>query len=202
MASSGTRNEKPIVYQIVNLVNGKFYIGVTRFGLRLRKQQHLSAARLGKLKLPIYMAIRKYGEHNFKFLVLCEFDTAEDALQKEIDLIAELKPAYNVTNGGEGNSYWLGKKRSPETNAKISRTKTGVPMKHTSPLMEKTRAENMRGASLLRRKPVRCVTDGAVFESAQAASLHYKFSKLAVAAVASGRRNRIYGLSFEYIKAQ
>ncbi len=197
MASSGI---KPIVYQIINLMNGRFYIGVTKLGLRVRRLQHLKEARRGKFDFPIYRAIRKYGEDVFAFVQLCECETYEEALSKEVEMIAAMAPAYNATKGGQGHAHWTGKTRDVETNKKISATKTGIPRGYTPPHALEIFRENMRRAARSRRKPVRCINDGRVFDSAREASLHYNFDVSSVSKVAAGKRRQISGLTFEYIQ--
>lgn len=189
---------RPLVYQITNLVNGKFYIGVTKSGLQQRKLQHLRAARGRKQNFPIYLAIRKYGEDAFAFTALCECETYEEALVREIELIAEMRPPYNATDGGQGLCYWTGKVRDAETNRKISITKTGVSRGHTPPHALEIFKENMRRAARARRKKVRCINDGLIFDSAREASKHYGFHSTTVAAVANKSRQAVYGLRFEY----
>ncbi len=202
MASSGTVKIKPLIYQIINLVNGRFYIGVTKLGLPLRQQQHLREAKRGKLKFPIYRAIRKYGDEAFAFVVLCEFETYEEAMAREVELISIMKPAYNAAKGGQGLSYWTGKKRDAATNAKISKTKTGVSRGPTPAHALEVFKENMRRAARARRKPVRCVRDGRVFESCASASAHYGLHPTSVAKVA-GRDNRaVRGMRFEFVGVQ
>lgn len=200
MTSTGTKIIKPLVYQIINLMNGKFYIGVTKLGIRVRRLQHLKEARRGKLEFPLYQAIRKYGEDSFAFIVLREFDSYEEALAGEVLLISIMNPGYNATKGGDGVSYWTGKTRDVETNRKISATKTGVARGYTPPHALEVFKENMRRAARARRKPVICLNDGLVFDSAQTASLHYKFDRTSVASVACGQRKQIFGLKFEYMQ--
>jgi hypothetical protein len=95
--------------------------------------------------------------------------------------------------------YWLGKKRSAETNEKISRAKRGKPR---PPLPEATMhiyRENMRRAAANRRRRVICINDGREFASAKDAAKAHGLHKATLAAVASGRRNSVYGLRFRYL---
>ena len=148
MTSSGTI--KPVIYRIDNLIDGKFYIGVAGGGVLKRRREHFSAARLkvDKGRSKLYNAIRKYGEDQFQFSIMEELDTYADALAREVLLIAELAPHYNITKGGQGVTghkmprdiverlaaqqrgsigYWRGKTRPPETIEKIRRTKLDNP---------------------------------------------------------------------------
>ena len=85
------------VYETTNLVNGKKYIGVhTTF--------NLEDGYLGSGKL-IQLAIKKYGVENFKRRIIEQFETYEEALKREIELITDeivkSKEYYNLTLGGK-----------------------------------------------------------------------------------------------------
>lgn len=97
-----------IIYSFTNLVNGKVYIGQTSGPPINRMKDHIHAARKGAVT-PLYHAIRKYGEANFRFDVIASaLDDAIDDL--EILLIAQHKSytndvnshGYNQTRGGKG----------------------------------------------------------------------------------------------------
>lgn len=60
------------IYIIKNNVNGKCYIGQS-VKLRSRLKDHMRNAKNGKLDLPIYRAINKYGFHNFTVDILESF---------------------------------------------------------------------------------------------------------------------------------
>ena len=96
------------VYKITNIINNKVYIGITK-NIKSRFAYHKT--RFNKqnkkeyLEKPLYKAFRKYGIENFKFEVLFENLTDEEAANKEIELIAEYKSlshenGYNITKGG------------------------------------------------------------------------------------------------------
>lgn len=241
-------NDPALVYIARNTINGNCYVGVTRRSLDERRRRHLWEAKRG-VRGRFYNAIRKYGEEAFAWSVITECGAYHEALAEEVTQVALLKPAYNVTRGGEGAlgyrhtsaelkrmserrlgnpGFWLGKKRPAETIEKIRRTKAAQPpvrpwlgKKRDPATIEKIRAkklgvkrtqpadpsvialwtDNMRRAAAARRKPVICLNDGRWFESAQAASLAYGFSKNAVAAVCNPKKhntNSIYGLRFAY----
>ena len=73
--------------------------------------------------------------------------------------------------GSDG--HWKGKHRSAETKAKISAAKKGAPAPTPTPLMVKTRAQNMRDAAQKRRRSVMCVSDGVVYDDARLAATAY-----------------------------
>lgn len=217
MTSSGSVS----LYILRNTVNDKFYIGVTSRPVRLRWLEHARQARYRSHKGRLYYAIRKYGEDAFTVSVI---ETAPDIAAgklREIALIAEMKPHYNSTRGGDGtvghritaagrrrmseahigNKYNLGRRWPKDRREKMSATKKGCAAPPRSALMDATRAENMRKAALAARRKVVCLTDGRVFESAREASEHYGFDKTSVASVCSRQRGRqaVYGLRFEYV---
>ena len=91
------------IYIIRNTINSKVYIGQTKVSLKLRFQNHLSAARNGK-DYVIGKAIRKYGEENF-YIELLEECTIEELNKRERYWISYFnstnnKFGYNISIGG------------------------------------------------------------------------------------------------------
>lgn len=91
------------IYIIRNIVNDKVYIGQTKVSLKLRFQNHLSAARKGKDYI-IGKAIRKYGEEKF-YIELLEECTIEELNEREKYWISYFnstnnKFGYNISIGG------------------------------------------------------------------------------------------------------
>ena len=91
------------IYIIRNTINSKVYIGQTKVSLKLRFQNHLSAARNGK-DYVIGKAIRKYGEENF-YIELLEECTIEELNESERYWISyfnstDNKFGYNISIGG------------------------------------------------------------------------------------------------------
>ena len=136
-----------IVYEAINIINNKRYIGKTIKSLAVRKIQHeKSSSTKG-----FHGALKKYGIDNFKWNVLFETDNNEILAQKEIEYINLLRTfvgfedsnGYNRTLGGDGASPGdanvskrqttrnklrkasLGKIPSTKTKEKISSTLTG-----------------------------------------------------------------------------
>jgi len=94
-----------IIYKVINLINGKIYIGQT---LNNNKYYFGSGIKLKD-------AIKKYGKINFKRVILCFCNTKKELNAKETYWIKKLnstnkKIGYNLTFGGEG-----GFKHSEET---------------------------------------------------------------------------------------
>jgi len=93
------------VYLIINLVNGKKYIGQTRQDVLKRFKEHNKKTST----TIISNALRKHGKHNFKLLVLetnIEDKNTLDLLEKEyIHLLKTLVPlGYNNAVGGFGGN--------------------------------------------------------------------------------------------------
>ena len=91
------------IYIIRNTVNSKVYIGQTHVSIKLRFQNHLSAARRG-LDYVIGKAIRKYGEDKF-YVELLEECLIEELNEREKYWIAFFKATdnrfgYNMSIGG------------------------------------------------------------------------------------------------------
>lgn len=112
-----------IVYQATNKVTGHRYIGVTRKGLAQRERQHRQRAERGN-GFRFHLAIKKYGQENFVFEVMADFqDDEELAKAYECEAIAAYKPEYNLTEGGDGKAGPL----SPESLARFRAKRAGVP---------------------------------------------------------------------------
>lgn len=96
---------KGIIYKITNKVNGKSYIGQTRYTIEFRWKQHQHK----KDNTYFHNAIRKYGIENFTIEVLEECDI-KDLSSREIFYIAKFDTfanGYNLTIGGDGNRRLL-----------------------------------------------------------------------------------------------
>lgn len=123
-----------IVYQATNRVNGKRYVGSTIRPLKVRKYRHHTDANNGATTA-FHRAIRKYGKDAFDWVILSVHESAIGAAVQEIKVIAELKPEYNMTDGGDGPLTALGRttiglankgrKHTAETRAKMSAAHRG-----------------------------------------------------------------------------
>ena len=99
------------IYKIVNLINGKIYIGQTKNTLKQRFSGHKSAdTRVGR-------AIRYHGAENFVITEIATARTQEQADELERKYIKEydaIRYGYNIEEGGI-----LCHGRSNETNIEI-----------------------------------------------------------------------------------
>jgi predicted GIY-YIG superfamily endonuclease len=105
---------------VQNVLSGKAYIGVSKGNLH-RLQEHREGIKSNE---HLQNAIRRYGVENFRFESIEEWDTCEEALQAEHDIIVYLKAMgavlYNKTDGGRGCLN-----PSPETRMKMRLAKLG-----------------------------------------------------------------------------
>lgn len=92
-----------VVYQVTNISNGFRYIGYTSVGMQRRRIAHMNKAKSRESGCPkFHNALRKYGRDAFVWTVIAIFKNRSEALAEEIRLIAEFRPEYNLSLGGEG----------------------------------------------------------------------------------------------------
>jgi len=82
------------VYQIINKINGKVYVGK-------HMTKDLDDGYMGSGKL-ICRAIKKHGKENFKKEILHVFDNEEAMNAKEAELVVVSEETYNLCDGGKG----------------------------------------------------------------------------------------------------
>lgn len=124
------------IYQLVNLVNLKTYVG-SSVNLNRRLNEYLSllyvARNLKKGNSAILSALLKYGAANFgiKILELIEFESNQSKserkstiLSKEQHFIDLIKPDYNINKTAGSN---FGRIYSEEVRLKMSLAKKGKP---------------------------------------------------------------------------
>lgn len=108
------------VYLVTNTVNGKRYVGKTKWSLSRRWKIHLRDAATG-LGYALHRAIRKYGREAFLVEVVAEYDTEAEALGAEMRWIEHYETigerGYNMCRGGRGT---LGYRHTDEARAKQS----------------------------------------------------------------------------------
>lgn len=92
-----------MIYIATNKINGKRYVGKTDTTLDKRWYKHNKDVEYGSQR-HFHRAIRKYGKENFTFELL-EDCSSELNNEREVFWIAELKPEYNMTKGGDGG--WI-----------------------------------------------------------------------------------------------
>lgn len=111
-----------IIYCVVNLANGKRYIGQTHYSLEVRWKYHIKAARTGSM-CALHCAIRKYGAESFSVSKIDTASSTKELNDKEksyIVIFHTLAPiGYNLTNGGDSFRH------SFATRQKISKAVSG-----------------------------------------------------------------------------
>lgn len=91
------------IYQIINDINDKVYVGKTEYSLEKRFKEHCSdSQKQNEEHRPLYSAMRKYGVSHFHIELIEETDSPNE---REIYWIKEKNSysnGYNATYGGEG----------------------------------------------------------------------------------------------------
>ena len=94
------------IYQIVNDINQKIYVGKTEFSIEKRFKEHCNDAYNNRCeKRPLYAAMRKYGIENFHIELIEETDKPEEREIYWIEQKRSFKNGYNATVGGDGRRY-------------------------------------------------------------------------------------------------
>ena len=145
-----------IVYQHINSITNKCYIGWTSKTIDKRWQQHVDLSIKKHIDNKFQNALRKYGTECWGHKILVENLTNEEAKEKEkqlIELYNSYHNGYNSTKGGDGNN---GIVMSEESNIKRSNALRGKP-KNYKRMHGKTHKESskqkIRTAHLGKKKP-------------------------------------------------
>ena len=110
------------IYIVTNKLNGHQYVGLTTKTVARRWSEHKTSAVIGR-KTYLYSALRKYGPEVFEAQEYFAAFNAEDLSSLEREVIQDLCPVYNQTNGGE---HTRGRKHSPELLERIRLKNTGI----------------------------------------------------------------------------
>ncbi len=142
------------IYIITNTINGKQYVGQTRWSLRHRYAGHVADSKK-KGSSPIHRAIRKYGQASFTIapLLIVRSERAVEWLNLFEPLFIQrmqtLKPyGYNLHLGGDARSVHA------ETRAKSSAARKGK--KNAAPRSEEYRAKVRLKHTGAKRSPEAC----------------------------------------------
>lgn len=103
-----------IIYIATNRINGKYYIGKTKFILNKRKKEHENDAKNPNKKNTLFSrSLLKYGFENFDWEILIDNINEKEMLNDlEVFCIADLSASnklfgYNMTSGGDGGGFIL-----------------------------------------------------------------------------------------------
>lgn len=104
MANFKENKKYHYTYKTTNLINGRYYLG-------MHSTNRLDDGYLGSGKR-LYYELNKYGRDNFKFKILEHFNSREELVQAEKNLIGEdiLKDpnCLNIVIGGSGGNVGKG----------------------------------------------------------------------------------------------
>lgn len=92
------------IYEIINTINNKRYVGKTKFPIEKRFKTHIKNAKK-KINRYLYDSMNKYGYENFviKLIETVEDELGSDSEIKHIQELNSLMPnGYNMTIGGDG----------------------------------------------------------------------------------------------------
>jgi len=125
--------ENMIIYKATNKLDGKCYIGQSKFSIERRMNEHLKSSRRPRPRFYIHRAIKKHGIDNFTWEVLAECDTHKELDKAELKFIEQYKSlapnGYNmvfIATGGDIFSQ-LPKQKQNEIRKRISEgTKKGL----------------------------------------------------------------------------
>ena len=98
MANIKENKKYHFTYRTTNLINGRYYLG-------MHSTNRLDDGYLGSGKR-LYYEVNKYGRDNFKFEILKQFNSREELVQAEVNLITEEdisnSNCLNLKPGGQG----------------------------------------------------------------------------------------------------
>ncbi len=111
-----------LIYQVVNKISGKSYIGQTKFDLKKRIKGHKDKSIKSNTYFP--NAIKKYGIKSFEWKTIRYCNSKQELNMWEKYYIKKLQTkypnGYNLSSGGDGGDHFLGKKHTKEAREKMS----------------------------------------------------------------------------------
>ena len=107
------------IYKITNIINNKIYIGCSK-NISSRYRSHICDLKQNKSSCRILQsAVTKYGINNFTFEIL---EICDNYYEREIILLQELKPEYNIVIETE-----IRREISKESRQLMSEKRKGIP---------------------------------------------------------------------------
>ena len=188
---------KPLagIYLIINLVNGKMYVGSAITGrMPMRFHKHLYGLQGSKL---VAAAVQKYGLSNFAFVVLDTVPsvvTSEDnkvLLEMENHYLQLLLPEYNIVPQA-GNTYGVTHTEATKLQMRVnysSERREAIGSLNRGKKLSPATVERIRGAALA-RPPVSSDTRANVSANSAVANL-YLISRVDNAVLPDGSYNII-----------
>ena len=189
-----------VLYEHVNKLNGKRYIGVTNNTTKrwYGKGKHYDGSPA------FWAAIQKYGWDNFEHTVLVRGLSLEEASSLEALYIAKYKTTnkrygYNIAAGGVSAPTMTGKHHSEETKQKMSEAQRG---KKRTEEQKRRHSEHMTGLMVGKRnhksRAVKCLNTGEVFESMRTAAQAKGVLQPKIWKCCNGEASHTHGLRWEY----
>jgi hypothetical protein len=121
MANIKENKKYHFTYRTTNLINGRYYLG-------MHSTNRIDDGYLGSGKR-LYYELNKYGRNNFKFEILEQFNSREELVQAEINLITEqdLKNpnCLNLKQGGSGGFTDENRKKARQVTDRVLEEKYG-----------------------------------------------------------------------------
>ena len=216
-----------IVYKITNVVNGKCYIGQTKFKLKDRWRFHCQPSKITTRALK--EAIVEYGEENFTVEQIDVATTREEAYLKESYWITHYDSmfpnGYNLQSGGKQNFHVCdetkrrvsestsGKKHTEETKRKISKGQLGKKLseEHRTKISESRKgftrtlqsrlkqSKSICGDKNHKAKRIRCIETGKVYSHIKLAACEIGVSNSTISSCLRGKSKTAGGLHWEYL---
>jgi group I intron endonuclease len=140
--------EKGCIYLITNIINGKMYVGQTKYESPIKRyERHWLDSKKRAKNYNLYNAMNKYGKESFKLEILCI--VPREALNNMECYWAEQLETYVWDNPGGYNMVWCGNqpclniKQSPELIEKRFAPLRG--RKQSEEQIQKARKEHIKG---------------------------------------------------------
>lgn len=195
------------IYLHKNIINNKVYIGQT---CQSPKDRWKNGAGYASCKY-FYAAIQKYGWENFEHIILEQGEFTQKAANiieqyyiKKYDS-TNPKKGYNITKGGNNTVSpnankaavdWM--KTHPEFGLERAKDMLKWQKEHPSEMLE-IRRNNVKKATAARKKKVKCIETGIIYESASAAAREVpKTTQSKICMVCQGKRKTCGGFHWKY----
>ena len=210
-----------LIYCHINKINGKRYIGLTKFIENPNARWHSGAGYSAKHHRLFAAAIKKYGWENFDHIILEDnLPSLKIANEREKYWIAYYHSyigdaqcnGYNLTICGDGaigrimseeekeyrRQLKLGTKASEETKLKMSKVRRGKKQNMTAVKLAACRkAQEAMAAS--RRKKIKCIETNKIYNSITEASKDSGIPFETISACLHGRLKTAHKLHWAFI---
>lgn len=170
------------IYQITNVKNGKFYIGLTKKAIVQRLKAHYIRARDSNTYF--HRSLLKYDKNDWTIESLEAFSSLDDAMQAESYFITlsrsyQKNVGYNITKGGEHPGIGADRPKKPQSKESIEKIKLTK--------------RKVYGVSIIR-------SDGEIYQSVSEASEMTGVSASSIHDVMSGRYKTSGGFAWKRFK--